>query len=77
MTALAQRKEDDRAEPSPNAPYVTVNKASKMLNETRERVTKRCLLGEIRTASVAHVILLLQEDVERIVAEKAAPAATA
>lgn len=76
MTAIAQRKETDSTIPA-DARWVTLNKAAKRLSESRDKVAKRCLLGEIRTTGVAHVILLLQEDVERIAAEKAAASATA
>lgn len=67
MTAEADRKDD-----APD--WVSVHRAQKLLQETRDRVLKRALTGEIRVRSLAHVVLLSAEDVERIRAAKSAAA---
>lgn len=60
------------AEPQPEGPWVSLNKASRLLGETREAITKRCLRGEIRTMTPAHLVLLFEEDVLRLAEAKRA-----
>lgn len=70
MTAIAQRKEADLSIP-PDASWVSLNKAASLLGESRDKVAKRALLGEIRTTGIAHVLLFLEADVRRVAHEKA------
>lgn len=70
MSAQPDRKEP----PADGGPWVSIHKAQKLLEETRDRVLKRALTGEIRVQSLAHVVLLSGEDIERIRASKSAAA---
>lgn len=75
MTAVAQRKQTDPSIPE-DASWLSLNKAATLLGESRDKVAKRALMGEIRTTGIAHVLLFLEADVRRIQAEKAARDAT-
>lgn len=75
MTATAQRKEADPSIPA-DASWVSLNKAASLLGESRDKVAKRALLGEIRTTGIAHVLLFLEVDVRRVAAEKASRTAS-
>lgn len=73
MSASAERKEAGGMA-TDDGPWCTLNKATVILKESREAVSKRALLGQIRTTAVAHIVLFSEGDVRRIAAEKAAQA---
>lgn len=69
MSTEAIRKPEEEAA---EGEWITLYKASKLLGESRELVTKRALRGEIAVLTAAHVVLYKESDVLALVEAKRA-----